>query len=151
MIPQACGVLHAVEPLNSFLASLCKFTINFPTEAEKRRYRVYVVYNHFLLLGVFIFCTYFLWWILLTWVFNSSMKSKKCFTVDFSIYVCESGWWCKRFSIIGVKIFFFFPLFLNLVLVVTCPCWISWFKLRFQQCLTVSWIQTLWIISWSMG
>ncbi|GMN25335.1 hypothetical protein TIFTF001_000898 [Ficus carica] len=33
---QACGVLHAVEPLNSFLASLCKFTINFPTEAEKR-------------------------------------------------------------------------------------------------------------------
>lgn len=33
---QACGVLHAVEPLNSFLASLCKFTINFPNEAEKR-------------------------------------------------------------------------------------------------------------------
>ncbi|XP_024026387.1 protein MON2 homolog [Morus notabilis] len=33
---QACGVLHAVEPLNSFLASLCKFTINFPIEAEKK-------------------------------------------------------------------------------------------------------------------
>ncbi|CAK7340899.1 unnamed protein product [Dovyalis caffra] len=33
---QACGVLHAVEPLNSFLASLCKFTINFPNEVEKR-------------------------------------------------------------------------------------------------------------------
>ncbi|KAJ9185886.1 hypothetical protein P3X46_005466 [Hevea brasiliensis] len=33
---QACGVLHAVEPLNSFLASLCKFTINFPNEAEKK-------------------------------------------------------------------------------------------------------------------
>ncbi|XP_043815885.1 protein MON2 homolog isoform X2 [Manihot esculenta] len=33
---QACGVLHAVEPLNSFLASLCKFTINFPLEAEKK-------------------------------------------------------------------------------------------------------------------
>ncbi|KAK8546017.1 hypothetical protein V6N12_026821 [Hibiscus sabdariffa] len=33
---QACGVLHAVEPLNSFLASLCKFTINFPNELERR-------------------------------------------------------------------------------------------------------------------
>ncbi|XP_052193720.1 uncharacterized protein LOC127802068 isoform X3 [Diospyros lotus] len=33
---QACGVLHAVEPLNSFLASLCKFTINIPSETEKR-------------------------------------------------------------------------------------------------------------------
>lgn len=33
---QACGVLRAVEPLNSFLASLCKFTINFPNEADKR-------------------------------------------------------------------------------------------------------------------
>ncbi|KAL5770732.1 hypothetical protein ACOSP7_014886 [Xanthoceras sorbifolium] len=33
---QACGVLHAIEPLNSFLASLCKFTINFPNEADKR-------------------------------------------------------------------------------------------------------------------
>ncbi|ONI04754.1 hypothetical protein PRUPE_6G338000 [Prunus persica] len=33
---QACGVLRAVEPLNSFLASLCKFTINFPIEAERR-------------------------------------------------------------------------------------------------------------------
>ncbi|XP_021281525.1 protein MON2 homolog isoform X2 [Herrania umbratica] len=33
---QACGVLHAVEPLNSFLASLCKFTINFPNEVERR-------------------------------------------------------------------------------------------------------------------
>ncbi|KAI9186171.1 hypothetical protein LWI28_014359 [Acer negundo] len=33
---QACGVLHAVEPLNSFLASLCKFTINFPNEADRR-------------------------------------------------------------------------------------------------------------------
>lgn len=33
---QACGVLHAVEPLNSFLASLCKFTISFPSEAEKK-------------------------------------------------------------------------------------------------------------------
>lgn len=36
-ILQACGVLHAVEPLNAFLASLCKFTINFPNEAEKKR------------------------------------------------------------------------------------------------------------------
>ncbi|KAK6911442.1 Mon2/Sec7/BIG1-like, dimerization and cyclophilin-binding domain [Dillenia turbinata] len=33
---QACGVLHAVEPLNSFLASLCKFTINIPNDAERR-------------------------------------------------------------------------------------------------------------------
>lgn len=33
---QACGVLRAVEPLNSFLASLCKFTINFPIESERR-------------------------------------------------------------------------------------------------------------------
>ncbi|XP_078175701.1 ARM repeat superfamily protein isoform X2 [Carex rostrata] len=33
---QACGVLGAVEPLNSFLASLCKFTISIPTETEKR-------------------------------------------------------------------------------------------------------------------
>ncbi|CAN1245367.1 Protein MON2 homolog [Linum grandiflorum] len=33
---QACGILHAIEPLNSFLASLCKFTINIPNEAEKR-------------------------------------------------------------------------------------------------------------------
>ncbi|KAE8010084.1 hypothetical protein FH972_006478 [Carpinus fangiana] len=33
---QACGVLRVVEPLNSFLASLCKFTINFPSEAEKK-------------------------------------------------------------------------------------------------------------------
>ncbi|XP_028222735.1 protein MON2 homolog isoform X3 [Glycine soja] len=33
---QACGILRAVEPLNSFLASLCKFTINFPVETEKR-------------------------------------------------------------------------------------------------------------------
>ncbi|KAK9291973.1 hypothetical protein L1049_019925 [Liquidambar formosana] len=33
---QACGVLRAVEPLNSFLASLCKFTINIPNEAEKK-------------------------------------------------------------------------------------------------------------------
>ncbi|XP_061349388.1 uncharacterized protein LOC133294681 isoform X2 [Gastrolobium bilobum] len=35
-ITQACGILRAVEPLNSFLASLCKFTINFPVETEKR-------------------------------------------------------------------------------------------------------------------
>ncbi|KAL8061656.1 hypothetical protein ABFX02_02G099900 [Erythranthe guttata] len=33
---QACGVIRAVEPLNSFLASLCKFTIYIPNEAEKR-------------------------------------------------------------------------------------------------------------------
>ncbi|XP_071724220.1 uncharacterized protein [Rutidosis leptorrhynchoides] len=33
---QACGVLRAVEPLNSFLASLCKFTISFPSEAERK-------------------------------------------------------------------------------------------------------------------
>ncbi|KAK7356012.1 hypothetical protein VNO80_15278 [Phaseolus coccineus] len=33
---QACGILRAVEPLNSFLASLCKFTINFPVETERR-------------------------------------------------------------------------------------------------------------------
>ncbi|VAH64537.1 unnamed protein product [Triticum turgidum subsp. durum] len=32
----ACGVLRAIEPLNSFLASLCKFTINNPNEGEKR-------------------------------------------------------------------------------------------------------------------
>ena len=37
-LSQACGVLHAVEPLNSFLASLCKFTIVLPTDAERRRY-----------------------------------------------------------------------------------------------------------------
>lgn len=35
---QACGVLRAVEPLNSFLASLCKFTINIPNEAEKKSF-----------------------------------------------------------------------------------------------------------------
>ncbi|KAK9160994.1 hypothetical protein Syun_007335 [Stephania yunnanensis] len=34
---QACGILHAVEPLNAFLASLCKFTINMPNESDKRR------------------------------------------------------------------------------------------------------------------
>ncbi|ESQ32284.1 hypothetical protein EUTSA_v10003510mg [Eutrema salsugineum] len=33
---QACGVLHSVEPLNSFLASLCKFTIVLPTDAERK-------------------------------------------------------------------------------------------------------------------
>ncbi|XP_028554157.1 protein MON2 homolog isoform X3 [Dendrobium catenatum] len=33
---QACGVLHVIKPLNSFLASLCKFTINIPTDGEKR-------------------------------------------------------------------------------------------------------------------
>ncbi|XP_021742311.1 protein MON2 homolog [Chenopodium quinoa] len=33
---QACGVLRAVEPLNSFLASLCKFTINIPSEVERK-------------------------------------------------------------------------------------------------------------------
>lgn len=33
---QACGVLHAVEPLNSFLASLCKFTISSSNETERR-------------------------------------------------------------------------------------------------------------------
>ncbi|KNA25395.1 hypothetical protein SOVF_006550 [Spinacia oleracea] len=33
---QACGVLRAIEPLNSFLASLCKFTINIPSEIEKK-------------------------------------------------------------------------------------------------------------------
>ncbi|WJX19433.1 hypothetical protein P8452_09128 [Trifolium repens] len=33
---QACGILRTVEPLNSFLASLCKFTINFPVETEKK-------------------------------------------------------------------------------------------------------------------
>ncbi|CAN8255686.1 unnamed protein product [Cochlearia groenlandica] len=33
---QACGVLHAVEPLNSFLASLCKFTIVLPTDTERK-------------------------------------------------------------------------------------------------------------------
>lgn len=33
---QACGVLRAIEPLNSFLASLCKFTINNPIEGEKK-------------------------------------------------------------------------------------------------------------------
>ncbi|GFY90641.1 ARM repeat superfamily protein [Actinidia rufa] len=33
---QACGVLRAVEPLNSFLASLCKFTISIPSEPEKK-------------------------------------------------------------------------------------------------------------------
>ncbi|KAK9137366.1 hypothetical protein Sjap_007960 [Stephania japonica] len=34
---QACGILRAVEPLNAFLASLCKFTINMPNESDKRR------------------------------------------------------------------------------------------------------------------
>lgn len=44
--PQACGVLCAVEPLNSFLASLCKFTINFPSEMERRRYEIAILlYN----------------------------------------------------------------------------------------------------------
>lgn len=33
---QACGVLRAVEPLNSFLASLCKFTISSSNEAERK-------------------------------------------------------------------------------------------------------------------
>ncbi|KAL7607146.1 uncharacterized protein LOC111910718 [Lactuca sativa] len=33
---QACGVLRAVEPLNSFLASLCKFTISSSNESERR-------------------------------------------------------------------------------------------------------------------
>ncbi|WOL08916.1 hypothetical protein Cni_G17669 [Canna indica] len=33
---QACGVLRAVEPLNSFLASLCKFTINIPNDGDKK-------------------------------------------------------------------------------------------------------------------
>ncbi|VFQ72111.1 unnamed protein product [Cuscuta campestris] len=33
---QSCGVLRAVEPLNSFLASLCKFTIGIPNEVERR-------------------------------------------------------------------------------------------------------------------
>ncbi|KAL6548719.1 hypothetical protein OROGR_008485 [Orobanche gracilis] len=32
---QACGVLRAVEPLNSFLASLCKFIIYIPNEAGR--------------------------------------------------------------------------------------------------------------------
>ncbi|KAL6548627.1 hypothetical protein OROGR_009048 [Orobanche gracilis] len=32
---QACGVLRAVEPLNSFLASLCKFAIYIPNEAGR--------------------------------------------------------------------------------------------------------------------
>ncbi|KAL2942428.1 Protein MON2-like protein [Bienertia sinuspersici] len=35
---QACGVLQAVEPLNSFLASLCKFTINITSEIEKKSF-----------------------------------------------------------------------------------------------------------------
>ncbi|KAF5192862.1 Mon2-like protein [Thalictrum thalictroides] len=35
---QVCGVLHAVEPLNSFLASLCKFTICMPNEVERKSY-----------------------------------------------------------------------------------------------------------------
>lgn len=33
---QACGMLGAIEPLNSFLASLCKFTINISNETERR-------------------------------------------------------------------------------------------------------------------
>ncbi|KAL5219869.1 hypothetical protein ABZP36_024582 [Zizania latifolia] len=33
---EACGVLRAIEPLNSFLSSLCKFTINNPNEGDKR-------------------------------------------------------------------------------------------------------------------
>ncbi|KAE8729704.1 Cysteine synthase D1 isoform 1 [Hibiscus syriacus] len=39
---QACGVLHAIEPLNSFLASLCKFTINFTNEVERKSVEVVV-------------------------------------------------------------------------------------------------------------
>ncbi|KAA3472809.1 protein MON2-like protein isoform X1 [Gossypium australe] len=46
---QACGVLHAIEPLNSFLASLCKFTINFPNEVERRREVWGLVYSGVLL------------------------------------------------------------------------------------------------------
>ncbi|ERM93505.1 protein MON2 homolog isoform X2 [Amborella trichopoda] len=33
---QACGVLRAVDPLNCFLASLCKFTISTPGEQDKK-------------------------------------------------------------------------------------------------------------------
>ncbi|KAL8171076.1 hypothetical protein V2J09_022880 [Rumex salicifolius] len=33
---QACGILRSVEPLNAFLASLCKFTINIPNEPERK-------------------------------------------------------------------------------------------------------------------
>ncbi|KAF5791184.1 putative mon2, dimerization and cyclophilin-binding domain, guanine nucleotide exchange factor [Helianthus annuus] len=33
---QACGVLRAVEPLNSFLASLCKFTISSSNEPDRK-------------------------------------------------------------------------------------------------------------------
>lgn len=33
---QACGILRSVEPLNAFLASLCKFTINIPNEFERK-------------------------------------------------------------------------------------------------------------------
>lgn len=41
---QACGVLRTIEPLNSFLASLCKFTINNPNEGEKRRYATGILF-----------------------------------------------------------------------------------------------------------
>jgi len=45
---QACGVLRAIEPLNSFLASLCKFTINNPNDGEKRRYATVVRFTRIL-------------------------------------------------------------------------------------------------------
>lgn len=33
---QACGVLRAVEPLNAFLASLCKFTLSTQNDSDRR-------------------------------------------------------------------------------------------------------------------
>lgn len=38
---QACGILQSVEPLNAFLASLCKFTINVPNEFERKRFETF--------------------------------------------------------------------------------------------------------------
>ncbi|CAK9183894.1 unnamed protein product, partial [Ilex paraguariensis] len=48
---QACGVLCAIEPLNSFLASLCKFTINIPHEAEKRSLKLHPIQQSSLEVG----------------------------------------------------------------------------------------------------
>ncbi|KAF9611614.1 hypothetical protein IFM89_033622 [Coptis chinensis] len=49
ILGEACGVLHSVEPLNSFLASLCKFTISMPIEVERKRSYLVLTYTHAML------------------------------------------------------------------------------------------------------
>lgn len=71
---QACGVLHAVEPLNSFLASLCKFTISMPNEVERRRYILYLSLLSFM--------------VLLIWSTYHAVKwflFKACYAIDTAI------------------------------------------------------------------